>query len=121
MWRYVILRHEMPAEAARTSHWDLMLEFDGVLRTWALGKLPCAGAVMDVEALPDHRMDYLEYEGPVSGGRGTVRHWDEGTFRLLRASDLEMVIELMGRRLHCVARLNQQTDSHLWRLTFTSD
>jgi hypothetical protein len=47
MPRYVILWHELPEThevgAARESHWDLMLEWGDVLRTWALASEPTVG------------------------------------------------------------------------------
>src|SRR5882724_3306447 len=68
MPRFVILRHETPPGFARPAHWDFMLECGGVLRTWEMA---------------DHRLAYLEYEGEVPGGRGTVSRWDEGRYEIL--------------------------------------
>ena len=81
MPRYVVLRHECPPGSERPSHWDLMLDAGDVLRTWALGESPDSGGVRPAERLADHRREYLTYEGPISGGRGSVSRWDEGTFR----------------------------------------
>lgn len=72
--RFVILEHDFP-----TLHWDLMLEAGDVLKTWRLPEPPRAGT-MTVEPLPDHRVRYLDYEGPVSGDRGAVARWDAGVF-----------------------------------------
>ena len=85
--RFVILRHEMPPTAERGSHWDLMLENRGVLLTWELpelppGPLPASFGQLGIRRLPDHRIAYLEYEGPVSNDRGTVRRVDRGTYQL---------------------------------------
>jgi hypothetical protein len=76
--RFVLLHHLMPAHAERKSHWDLMLEQGEVLLTLALQALPQslppgATAVIEAQRLPDHRRYYLDFEGEVSGGRGTVR------------------------------------------------
>ena len=38
--------------------------------------VPAPGVEMIAEALGDHRLDYLDYEGPVSGDRGLVSRWD---------------------------------------------
>jgi hypothetical protein len=74
--RFVILEHDHP-----TLHWDLMLEANGVLRTWRLTTPPqTPGEVIEAFALPDHRLHYLDYEGPVSGGRGVVKRWDAGDY-----------------------------------------
>src|SRR5687768_6367400 len=40
MPRFVLLYHECPPDYVRESHWDFMLEAAGVLRTWAVAKLP---------------------------------------------------------------------------------
>ena len=78
MPRFVILRHDAP----QGLHFDFLLEVSGVLRTWALPQPPDSGVEMACKALPDHRVEYLDYEGPVSGGRGTVDRWDWGTYGL---------------------------------------
>jgi hypothetical protein len=74
--RFVVLEHHWNGV-----HWDLMVEVgpDGPLRTWAIDAEPVPGRDLPARALADHRRDYLTYEGPVSGGRGEVRRWDEGT------------------------------------------
>ena len=81
MSRFVILAHDWPHP-----HFDLMIEVAGVLRTWRLSELPRGKSVADrpAERLGDHRLAYLDYEGPVSGGRGTVRRIDAGTCVVIR-------------------------------------
>ena len=75
MPRFVLLEHRWDGV-----HWDLMLECGDVLRTWAIDAPVVAGVDLPARALPDHRCAYLEYEGEVSGDRGTVRRIDEGTY-----------------------------------------
>jgi hypothetical protein len=76
MPRFVILEHDHPE-----LHWDLMLEAGTTLRTWRLLRAPQApGEPIDAVALPDHRPHYLDYEGPVGSGRGTVKRWDAGDY-----------------------------------------
>ena len=99
MPRFVILHHEMPPGGARSSHWDFMLQREDVLKTWALAEPPVAGKTTDATALDDHRTAYLDYAGPVSGGRGSVTRWDEGTYQLVRQSEEEWVVDLAGGRL----------------------
>lgn len=74
--RYVILHHR----TRDGEHWDLMLEHGGVLLTWQLPRQPCSGDDLPLPArhIGDHRLAYLEYEGPVSGDRGTVKRVDSG-------------------------------------------
>jgi len=77
MPRYAILSHDHPFP-----HWDFLLESEsgGPLRAWRLLTKPAPGVASSAEPLPDHRPVYLEYEGPVSGDRGTVTRWDGGEF-----------------------------------------
>src|SRR5262245_52879118 len=71
--RFVILEHDHPV-----LHWDLMLEAGSVLNTWRLAVAPEPNLVIDALALGDHRLAYLEYEGPVSGNRVLVKCWYSG-------------------------------------------
>src|SRR5947208_419106 len=75
MPRYVILEHDYP-----TLHWDFLLEAGAVLRAWRLAAPPQPDRAVPAEPSFDHRLVYLEYEGPVSGDRGCVRRWDSGTY-----------------------------------------
>ena len=119
MPRYVVLRHECPPDYARPSHWDLMLEVGDGLRTWAIPLEPSPGASMIAEALGDHRLEYLDYEGPVSRDRGSVARWDRGTYRVERESNEELVVLLAGERLCGRATLTRlEDDPQRWRVTF---
>jgi hypothetical protein len=78
--RFVILAHTVNG----LTHFDLMLEIAGQekLRTYQLARWPLA--VAETCAAPrigDHRRAYLDYEGEVSGGRGTVTRVASGTWR----------------------------------------
>jgi hypothetical protein len=95
MSRYVILRHETRGGV----HFDYMLEMGGVLKTWSLANQPAPGVEIDAEVLPDHRIAYLDYEGPVSGDRGSVARWDRGTFEVESQSELELIVRLRGEKL----------------------
>lgn len=111
MLRYVILEHDHPRR-----HWDFMLEAGPVLRTWRLSAPPEASQVA-AEASFDHRPAYLDYEGPISGGRGRVSRWDSGIFSWLVDNPEEVTVALDGRRLRGIARLQFQP-SGAWTLTF---
>ncbi len=101
MPRYVILEHDHPH-----LHWDLMLEIGDVLWTWRLAATPRDGERIAATRIGEHRKLYLDYEGPVSGGRGSVQRWDYGTFReLARAAD-HLRIELQGQKCRGVAELS---------------
>jgi hypothetical protein len=80
-----MLRHEMPASHDRKSHWDLMLEYHDSLLTLLLTSLPQESPSdgmqkLPIERLPNHRLAYLDYEGMISGQRGTVQQVARGTF-----------------------------------------
>jgi len=80
-------------------HYDLMLERGKVLATWQLslppGKLH-PGQALSVRKLPDHRLAYLTYEGPISGRRGEVKILDSGSFELLRCDERQWTVKLDG-------------------------
>jgi hypothetical protein len=117
MPRFVILFHQTPPGYERPSHWDLMLEAGAVLRTWALTEEPRTGSELVAEPLADHRVAYLDYEGPVSGGRGEVSRWDHGNYSLDGESDERLDFRLDGRRLKCRATLSPAPESGgRWRL-----
>jgi hypothetical protein len=98
MPRFVILEHA-PGPASRAGrHWDLMLQQGQRLRTWALAAPPAPGLKIDAEELADHRLEYLDYEGPVSAERGTVSRWDGGEYRLLEEDAARLSVELVGQR-----------------------
>jgi hypothetical protein len=118
MPRFVILRHETPPGYERPSHWDLMLESGGVLRTWALAKEPVVGSTQTVEPLGDHRIAYLDYEGPVSGGRGTVSRCDEGEYVVVEDSPARLQVNLIGRAVQAVLTIETSAvDERLVQLT----
>jgi len=110
MPRFVILEHDHPV-----LHWDLMLEAGDVLQSWRLAQPPELGVVIEATALGDHRAMYLDYEGPVSGGRGTVKRWDAGEF----SDDADSVPE--ARRLSIRGARVQggillaKVDGNVWR------
>ncbi len=107
MPRFVVLFHETPPGSERPAHWDLMLESAGTLLTWALAAAPQPGKKISAEALPDHRLSYLDYEGPVSRDRGQVSRWDAGHYTLQQESDGELIFQLSGDKLQCVATLTR--------------
>lgn len=106
--RYVILNHDHPFV-----HWDLMLEHEGALRTWRLYDEPALVSQTTAEPLSEHRLDYLEYEGPVSGDRGCVSRWDCGEYSTLQAEDDYLELQFSGQKLDGTASLCRQAD-HTW-------
>lgn len=109
MPRFVILEHDFPS-----LHWDLMLEANEVLRTWRLDAPPQLGVSIAAEAIPDHRLLYLVYEGPISGNRGRVVRWDHGTFVELIHEEDHLIARLEGQRLRGILELTYE-NGDLWK------
>jgi hypothetical protein len=93
-----------------------MLEAEGALKTWALAELPIAGREVSAESLADHRLAYLDYEGPVSNNRGRVKRYDAGNYRATFAND-RVEGELEGERLQGKFELIRQSASE-WRFVW---
>ena len=109
MPRFAILKHDHPY-----LHWDLLLEFGDVLRSWRLQSPPKPGRTIPAEATPDHRLLYLEYEGPVGQGRGTVIQWDAGLYEIQKWEDAMIEIGLAGKRLRGSIRVTHLEGTN-WR------
>ncbi|SDP11538.1 bifunctional non-homologous end joining protein LigD [Filomicrobium insigne] len=82
---------------ARRDHFDLRLEIDGTLKSWAVTRGPSAlpGTRRLAVRTEDHPLDYASFEGVIpekSYGAGTVMLWDHGTWS--GASDKEMLHNL---------------------------
>jgi len=117
MARFAVLRHDSPGGL----HFDLLFEMGSALKTWALPQPPGPGKMV-CEALPDHRPIYLDYEGPVSGDRGSVERWDGGTYEVLSRSDRELVVRLAGEKLVGRAALERMgKDPRQWQISYTAE
>ena len=112
MPRFALLIHDSP----RGLHYDLLLEAGETLKTWRCRGCRRRASKSSCEALPDHRPLYLDYEGPLSGGRGTVARWDRGEFVAHVWSELEIQAELAGEKLAGrVELLRLPDDTGRWR------
>ena len=112
LMRFVILTHDWPFP-----HWDFLAEADGVLRAWRLLAEPVADTDIPAERNFNHRLFYLGYEGPVSGGRGTVSRWDAGTCEWLADVPDRSEIELRGTKLVGRAVLRREGEAWVFRVT----
>ena len=115
MPRFVILEHDHPE-----LHWDFMLEAGAVLRTWRLARPPGAPADgIEAVALPDHRLHYLDYEGPVSHGRGVVKRWDAGEYVAVEPEDAgTLCVRLHGSRVLGLVWM-RRTGEDRWRFEWS--
>lgn len=94
MPRFVILAHDWP-----TPHWDFLAEAGNVLRAWRLRRGPLIDVDVPAEPNFDHRLLYLDYEGPLSGDRGTVTRWDGGTCEWLVHEPERVELDIRGTEL----------------------
>jgi bifunctional non-homologous end joining protein LigD len=97
--RFVIQEH-----SATRLHWDLRLERDGVLASWAVPKgLPEAPKDNRfAAATEDHPLEYLDFEGEIPRGEygaGTMKIWDRGTYECLKWEPRKVEVALHGERL----------------------
>ena len=99
MPRFVILHHKLPPESSRLSHWDLMLEQEDHLTTWELPEAPEVGTRLNVVPLANHRLEYLDYEGPLTQQRGTVSRYEWGNYTKVLDDALQQVVVLHGQAL----------------------
>ena len=95
MPRFVVLKHDWNGV-----HYDLMLERDAILRTWSLPTPLAEDRAILANALPDHRMAYLDYEGPVSRERGNVSRVAQGEYAVCHWTDDRIEVELHGDQLN---------------------
>jgi hypothetical protein len=105
--RFVILEHDYPI-----LHWDFFLEAGNVLRAWRILALPVPNSDLPADLGADHRLFYLDYEGPVSGGRGTVTRFDYGTFSWEIDTVNRVQVHLEGSRCRGVVELRK--DGEKW-------
>ena len=97
--RFVIQQH-----SATRLHWDLRLEHDGVLASWALPR----GVPWDPKEnhlavhTEDHPLEYLDFHGVIpegSYGAGTMFVWDAGTYEIEEWEERKAVVVLHGDRV----------------------
>lgn len=98
MSHFVIHEHH-----ATHLHWDLRLELDGVLKSWAVPKEPpkTKGTKRLAIQVDDHDLDYIDFEGVIKEGygAGTVKIWDKGVFDLKERSKDKLVFDMKGKKL----------------------
>ena len=108
---FIVQKHD-----ATRLHWDLRLEADGVLKSWAVTKGPSLDP--DVKRLAvrteDHPLAYAEFEGGIPKGEyggGTVMLWDKGTWEPVEGKSAKDI-----DKGHLHFRLNGQRMKGEWLL-----
>jgi len=129
--RFVVQRHR-----ARRLHYDVRLEIDGVLVSWAVPK----GPTLDPTArhlavhVEDHPLEYFDFEGVIPAGEyggGDVIVWDWGTWELAKGGDPsravrqgELHVDLHGEKLagrFVLVRRGEQGGKEQWLLLHKDD
>lgn len=103
MARFTISQHTGLKEG---DHFDLLLEFGEALKTWRLENTAFQFS-QSAKQKKDHRKLYLDYEGEVSGGRGTVKIWDTGTYLVDQWDERHIRVALTGRQIRTRLRLDR--------------
>ena len=106
MARFIVQEHW-----ARNLHFDLRLEMDGVLKSWAVPKGPSVRAEEKRLAVhvEDHPLEYANFEGVIPTGNygaGSVIVWDRGMYRSFKPESVRelyerglLELELFGHKL----------------------
>ena len=97
--RFVVHEHH-----ARRLHWDLRLERDGVLASWAIPNGIPDDPKKNRKAIhvEDHPLDYIDFHGEIPQGNygaGEVSIWDRGTYSLEKWRRDEVIVVFHGERL----------------------
>lgn len=111
---YVIHKH-----SATHLHYDLRLEMDGVLKSWAVPKEPTSDETVKrlAVSVEDHRLGYETFEGVIPEGQygaGHVEIWDKGSFKILERTPHKLIFDIKGRRLKgifCLIKLKPNLKS----------
>lgn len=114
---YVVQEHH-----ARHLHWDLRLEYAGVLKSWAVPKgIPEQPKVRHLAVeTEDHPYEYARFEGAIPEGQygaGTVKIWDKGHFETKVWEPDKIEVKLKGERLHgtyVLVRLKKSESNKNW-------
>jgi bifunctional non-homologous end joining protein LigD len=97
--RFVVQEHH-----ARRLHWDLRLEHDGVLASWAIPNGIPQDPKENRKAVhtEDHPLEYIDFEGDIPKGEygaGSMKVWDSGTYEAEKFRDDEVIVTFHGERL----------------------
>lgn len=120
--RFVVQEHD-----ATNLHWDFRLEMDGVLKSWAVPKVPPTEPGLRRLAIQveDHDLDYIDFEGVIPEGKygaGTVEIWDSGEYDLESRGSDKIVFVLSGGKMkgrYALVRTRFRGDEKNWLMMKT--
>src|SRR5436305_4548032 len=97
--RFVVQEHH-----ARRLHWDLRLEHDGALASWAIPNGIPDDPKDNRKAVrtEDHPLEYIDFEGQIPKaeyGAGKMKIWDSGTYDAEKFRAEEVILTFRGERL----------------------
>jgi len=101
---FVVQEHHTRRGAGERVHWDLRLERDGVLKSWAVPKGPPTERGPSRLAVPteDHPLEYASFAGTIAAGEyggGAVTIWDAGRYATEKWADDHITVTFDGNRL----------------------
>lgn len=110
---YVIHKHR-----ASHLHYDLRLEMDGVLKSWAVPKKPPLkkGLKRLAIAVENHRLGYEQFEGTIPEGEygaGEVEIWDKGYYTPIVNKQNTIIFNVQGKKLkgaYCLVKLKPKSE-----------
>ena len=102
-------------------HYDLRLEIEGVLKSWAIPKEPPkeAGIRRLAVRTEDHPVEYANFEGIIPKGEygaGLVEIWDKGTYSILDEKEDKLTLQIEGEKLKGIYVLVRLRDKRNWLL-----
>ena len=114
--RFVVQEHH-----ATRLHWDLRLERDGVLVSWAIPNGIPEDPRQNRKAVhtEDHPLDYIDFEGEIPTGNygaGTMRVWDHGTYECEKWEQRKVMVRFHGERLNGRYALFQTSSGKDWMI-----
>ncbi|HIE14732.1 TPA: 3'-phosphoesterase [Candidatus Bathyarchaeota archaeon] len=100
-------------------HYDLRLEMEGVLKSWAIPKKPPVKSRVKRLAIQveDHPIEYADFEGVIPEGHygaGIVEIWDRGNYTLIEKAENKLVFELNGKQLRGIYCLVKFKSDKKW-------
>ncbi|MCM8767373.1 MAG: 3'-phosphoesterase [Candidatus Omnitrophica bacterium] len=103
-------------------HFDLRIEINGVLKSWAIPKeipLQQGDKKLAVE-VEDHPLEYANFEGKIPEtyyGAGKVKIWDKGEYEMIENSKNKILIRLKGEKIkgeYVLLHFKKEKDKNLW-------